>query len=68
MNFDTFPILSFLTFMPLLGALFVMMIRGEGDAVRQNAVNVGAFVSFAVFWSHWLFCIVLTDQTRPFSL
>ncbi|PCI01783.1 MAG: NADH-quinone oxidoreductase subunit M [Alphaproteobacteria bacterium] len=49
MNFDTFPILSLMTFMPLLGAFFVMMIRGEGETVRNNAVNVGAFVSFAVF-------------------
>ena len=49
MNFDTFPILSAMTFLPLLGAIFVMMIRGQGDTIRNNAVNVGAFVSFAVF-------------------
>ena len=45
-----FPILSFLTFLPLLGALFILVIRGDDqDRVRRNAVNVGAFVSFSVF-------------------
>jgi NADH-quinone oxidoreductase subunit M len=48
MNIETFPILSLMTFLPLLGAFFVMMMRGEGDGVRNNAVNVGAFVSFTV--------------------
>ncbi len=50
MNFETFPILSILTFLPLLGALFVMIIRGENqDRVRANAVNVGGFISLTVF-------------------
>lgn len=49
MNLDTVPLLSLMTFLPLLGALFVMIIRGEGDTIRNNAVNAGAFVSFVVF-------------------
>lgn len=49
MNLENFPILSLMTFLPLVGALFVMVIRGEGETIRNNAVNVGAFVSFAVF-------------------
>lgn len=49
MNLATIPFLSLMTFLPLLGALFVMVIRGEGETVRHNAVNAGAFVSFVVF-------------------
>ena len=49
MMFEQFPILSFITFLPLVGAFLVMMMRGEADAIRNNVVNVGAFVSFSVF-------------------
>ena len=50
MTLENFPILSFMTFLPLLGALFVMIIKGrDEERVRANAVNVGAFVSLAVF-------------------
>jgi NADH-quinone oxidoreductase subunit M len=39
-----------MTFLPLLGALFVMIIRDKDlDRVNANAVNVGILVSVAVF-------------------
>lgn len=50
MTLETFPLLSFMTFLPLVGALFVLIIKGSDEArVRNNAVNVGAFISFVVF-------------------
>src|SRR5688572_23593219 len=33
----SWPILSVTTFLPLVGALFIMMLRGEGEAERRNA-------------------------------
>ena len=49
MHFENLPILSIMTFLPLLGVLLVMMMRGEDQArVRANAVNVGGFVSLTV--------------------
>jgi NADH-quinone oxidoreductase subunit M len=57
MNLENFPLLSFMTFLPLIGALFVMIIKGANDErVKRNAVNVGAFVSFVVFA---LSCVML---------
>jgi len=50
MDLTSFPILSVLTFLPLLGALMVMIIRGDNETrVRANAVNVGGFISLTVF-------------------
>lgn len=49
MNFDSFPILSFITFLPLVGALFVLIIKDKDiERMKSNAVNVGGFISFAV--------------------
>ncbi len=50
MNLESFPILSILTFLPLLGALFVMIMRSDDqDRIRNNAVNVGGFISITTF-------------------
>lgn len=35
--------------MPLIGALLILFMRGDDKAIRNNVVNVGALVSFAVF-------------------
>lgn len=45
----TFPILSVITFMPLIGALIILFIRGEQELVAKNARNVSLFVSSATF-------------------
>ena len=34
------PILTIVTFLPLFGALFLLMIRGEDEVVAQNARHV----------------------------
>jgi NADH-quinone oxidoreductase subunit M len=33
----SWPILSVTTFLPLVGALFIMMLRGDEPATRRNA-------------------------------
>ncbi len=44
-----FPILSLMTFLPLVGALFVMMIRGEPDMVARNARFAALYTSIFTF-------------------
>ena len=34
------PLLTIVTFLPLFGALFLLMIRGEDEVVAQNARHV----------------------------
>ncbi len=49
MIFENFPILTLMTFLPMLGVLLVMIMRGEDqERLRSNAVNVGGFVSLSV--------------------
>ena len=33
----SWPILSVTTFLPLVGALFIMMLRSDGEAEKRNA-------------------------------
>ncbi|OIQ97248.1 NADH-quinone oxidoreductase subunit M [mine drainage metagenome] len=43
------PLLSITTFLPLLGAAFILTIRGEEAAVARNARNVALLTSLATF-------------------
>lgn len=43
-----FPILSLLTFLPLLGAAFILTIRGEPEMVARNAKYVALYTSLFV--------------------
>ncbi len=43
------PILSIVTFLPLFGALFLLMIRGEDEIVTQNARHVSLWVTGFTF-------------------
>ncbi|MCP5367444.1 MAG: NADH-quinone oxidoreductase subunit M [Hyphomicrobiales bacterium] len=40
-----FPILSLITFLPLVGALFIMAVRGDATVVAQNARSVALWTS-----------------------
>lgn len=44
-----FPILSVVTFTPLVGVAFILMIRGEPEVVARNARNVALLVSLFNF-------------------
>ena len=43
------PILSIVTFLPLFGALFLLIIRGENEVVAQNARHVSLWVTGFTF-------------------
>jgi len=44
-----FPILSVLTFLPLVGVLFILLIRGDEATVAKNARKTALFVSSITF-------------------
>ncbi|HSR55017.1 MAG TPA: NADH-quinone oxidoreductase subunit M, partial [Alphaproteobacteria bacterium] len=43
------PILSLVTFLPLIGAGFILFIRGEGEVVARNARYVALWTSLITF-------------------
>ncbi|CCG41352.1 NADH-quinone oxidoreductase subunit M [Magnetospirillum molischianum] len=43
------PLLTLTTFLPLLGALFILTIRGETEVVARNARNVALLTALATF-------------------
>jgi len=43
------PLLSLVTFLPLVGAGFIMMARGEAEIVARNARNIALSTSIIVF-------------------
>ena len=45
----TFPILSLITFLPLLGAFLIMFMRGEEKDVAANAKSIALFTSLMTF-------------------
>jgi len=44
-----FPILSAIIFIPLIGALFILVIKGEQETVEKNSKYVAIFSSLANF-------------------
>jgi len=45
----TWPVLSVTTFLPLVGALFIMLLRGDDEAVRRNARWVALWTTVVTF-------------------
>src|SRR5690349_341844 len=43
------PLLSLVTFLPLVGALFIMLARGDEAVVARNARNIALSTSLIVF-------------------
>lgn len=43
------PILSTVTFLPLLGALLVLVIRGEGESARRNIFYISLWTTIVTF-------------------
>jgi len=44
----SWPVLSVTTFLPLVGALFIMLLRGEDESVRRNARWVALWTTLNV--------------------
>lgn len=65
---ENFPILSILTFLPLIGALFVVLVKGTDiDRIRKNAVNVGLFISLTVFVLSVIMLFEFDGSTHEFQ-
>ena len=45
-----FPILSAIIFIPLIGAIFVLITKGSSNNVEKNSKNVAIFTSLANFF------------------
>ena len=45
----TWPVLTILTFLPMIGVVFLMLIRGDEEIVIRNARNVALWVSGFTF-------------------
>ena len=45
-----FPILSSITFLPLIGAFFVFLSKSESNQANKGAIYVSLFTSFANFF------------------
>jgi NADH-quinone oxidoreductase subunit M len=58
------PILSTVTFLPLVGAFLILLIRDEGDSARRNIRNVALLTTVFTFVLS-LFIWVGFDSTNP---
>lgn len=58
-----FPLLSLLTFLPLLGAVLIMLVKGQEEAVAKNAKYAALFTSGLTF----LFSLLLLKNFDPAS-
>jgi NADH-quinone oxidoreductase subunit M len=62
------PLLTITTFLPLLGALFVLSIRGDALVVARNARNVALMTSVATFLLSLLVWVKFDPGTADFQL
>ena len=59
----TWPVLSVVTFLPLVGALFIVVLRGDGESVKRNARWVALWTTIVTF----LVSLVLVWRFDPTS-
>ncbi|PKU25832.1 NADH-quinone oxidoreductase subunit M [Telmatospirillum siberiense] len=62
------PLLSITTFLPLLGAAFILSIRGEAEVVARNARNVALLTSVATFLVSLLVWANFNSGTADFQM
>jgi len=62
------PLLSLTTFLPLVGALFILAIRGETQVVARNARNVALLTSMATFIVSLLILVRFDPTSADFQL
>jgi len=62
------PLLSITTFLPLLGAAFILTIRGEDAVVARNSRNVALLTSIATFLVSLLAWVGFNPQSADFQL
>ena len=42
---ESFPVLSLITFLPLVGVLFILIVRGDEETVAKNARSAAMWAS-----------------------
>ena len=62
------PLLSLTTFLPLVGALFILAIRGEAQVVARNARNVALLTSVATFIVSLFILAAFNNASADFQL
>src|SRR5690606_25542427 len=62
------PLLSLVIFLPLAGAAFIMMIRGEPEVVAQNARSVALWTASITFVLSLLIWANFDPTTADFQL
>ena len=63
-----FPILSLLTFLPLVGAVFILTIRGEEDVIARNARHVALWTSVINFLMSLFVWINFDNTTHCYTI
>jgi NADH-quinone oxidoreductase subunit M len=43
------PLLTVITFLPIIGSIFILMMKGEEEIIKSNARNVALWISFLTF-------------------
>jgi len=61
------PLLSLTTFLPLLGAVFILIVRGEEEVVKRNVRSAALWVSLATFVLSLLIWINFDPDTSAFQ-
>jgi len=61
------PLLSLVTFLPLVGAAFILMARGDEAVVARNARNIALWTSLIVFALSLLLWIKFDPNTADFQ-
>jgi NADH-quinone oxidoreductase subunit M len=61
---SNFPILSLTIFLPLVGALFILFLRGEDEAIKKNARWVALWTTLVTFFVS-LFLVAGFDKAIP---
>jgi len=64
---NNFPILSLLTFIPLIGAGFILTVRGNAEVVSRNARYVALWTSMTVFLLSLLLWFNFDTTTSEFQ-
>ena len=64
---DHLPILSLITFLPLVGAAFILTIRGEVEVATRNARFVALWTSFITFLASLYVWIKFDSSTAAFQ-
>ncbi len=62
-----FPLLSIMTFLPLVGALIILLIRGDEEVVAQNSRYMALYTSIFTFAFAWFMYVRFDGSSAEFQ-